>query len=350
MWAFIAFLVLSLAGVGVFVAAAILVADTTVDSTVNTSSTAKSDGAVVPPEINVAPPDDLNLAPGTSKINQKLYGYTMAQASLFTLAYMMQFYTASRVNFGGLESGENIVAPPDLDAIYGPAETQLRRSLKIRPVRKRVDMAARKYDEQLTQIKPIVEDANMYYSVNRGFESDGMKGGKALDKRLMKAWPPFQKAEAAFADQLYVSWISHQKDMVKKYERTGTEPTRARAAELIGRGAAVMREARRNPTSTAYNQAVEQYRLAYDDYRNHLSAKGAQLDGKFGPVSPHVMLKAPAKSLLENAQQYPKSIGHSLANKESNKLIKKAMPTAEVQFMTQAFHQMISSQNHMLAN
>lgn len=350
MWAFIGFILLSGAGIVIFTVAVIMISDNEANAGYDNGS---SEGAAVLDldlDLDTDAPDAANLAYGTSKENQKLYGYAFGQSSLFTLTYSMWFYEANRVNFGGLEDGEHFGTMPDMQAVYGMANEQLRRSAGIQPSRKRLDSAAKDYIAALRRLRPILDDAAMYYEVEKGWENDGMAGGKALDKRIMPELKKYQKAERTFTIEVYKSWVAYANGLQKKYGTSGIEGARHRAAALLSAGANLMLQARRNPKSSAYTARVDDFRDALNDYRKYLSANEAKLGGQFGPVEPHTHLTTQAKSLLAAANDYPAALEDAAANVGTNKHLKKANPVLEIQTMTQAFHSMTSMHNHMLAN
>jgi serine/threonine-protein kinase len=350
-WALIIFAALTLGGfvmIGVFYAIGVAISEPRASIESPESGTAQTSlGAALlgdgePSESEFpAPP----TAPGTSPLNRKLANYAAGHAAIFTLAYMMQFYEATRVNFGGLERGDAVMVPPDMGPVYGTAKNQLERARKADPKRPKLDNATSDYLEQLAVLQPIVDDAHMYYEVNRGFETDGMKGGLAIDRRLMRAWPPFRKAEAQLADLVYANFEAHQRQLVDQAD----DPTRQKAARLVERAATLMRQARKDPTGSAYRDAVEQYRLVFDDYRQHLTNAG-EVSGQFAAVAPHRLLGSSAKNLLQEAQAYPKSLAKNEATRDKNPNIERPMPVAEIQHMTQGFAAMVANQNMLLAD
>lgn len=291
--------------------------------------------------------NDVSLAPNTSGLNQKLYGYTYAHASLYVIPYMMGFYESFKANFG-LKNGDNVMLPPDLGMMVDMSLKQLRRAMRTKPSRKKVDQAAKEYVAAYKAFRPILEDADAYYVQQRRFEEDGMKGGRALDARLMKAWPRFRDAEERFANLLYKNWVAHQDDLIERYERTGNQPVRMRAARLVKVGAELMLEARKAPSSNAYQDKLDEYDELLASYRDFVRDNEPTVDSNFGIMDPHTSIVAPARDLSQNAHKYPRSLddAKALAERTGNE----PNPVPEIQFMTQAFHQVVSQQNQLLAN
>lgn len=305
-------------------------------------------GAVAPNGTGLKPSDlEVSLAPGTSELNQKLYGYTYAHASLFIVPYMMGFYESFKANFG-LESGDTVMVPPDLGVVVDMALDQIENGIGARPVRRKVDGAAKRYLATFRELRPVLEDADTYYNQRRGFEEDGMAKGRELDGRIMERWPKFRAAEREFTGLLYRSWIAHQDDLINRYTTTGSHPVRLKAARLIKAGAELMIEARTSPASKSYRKRLKAYDILVDDYKKYVRSNDTKLEDKFGMLDPHKGLVAPAKSLSDHGHSFPKS--RASAEELAKRTDKKANPVSDIQFMTQAFHQMVSQQNQILRN
>jgi hypothetical protein len=223
----------------------------------------------------------------------------------------------------------------------------LERAQKMPPALPEVESAANEYKKALTQLEPIVKQANKYYDQD-DYKDDKMAKGKELHPQLMNGFAKFEQVSKGFEDR-----VTTLNDSVNARQLTRLEKDPSRRLQYLSQRGLNEAKVLINMTDIAELKELDQqkYDVALQTYDKTLTEMEQYADSHKAEADKVMMFS----SYLSSCKNFLKAAKELMRRKRDNKDFNKEffsksspqMVDGHPAQVVESYNRMISDSNHL---